>query len=199
MATLWVVVYLLSLISTCKSKHPAIAPLASAFIVPWEIIITMRNIIQESNGVGYIVYTQCGWGILHFITVCIVLFVLKYYPPKKMIAYILFACAVGGLLLLIFTTQHGQLYTSYINTWIGILIWLFYARRSDYPLTKLNMAIAICKCVADTFGFIVYWRQDAIVFTVALLLPLTDAIHVVVLARAMYKRKIENKRKKYIM
>lgn len=186
MCVMWVFTYILVLISTYKTKIPAIPIISCVVVFPWELVAAVKGMSHVTN---YAAFGQLGLFMWDFAIFLFILFGLNYYSKKQAALSIGVYVVVVVELVLAFQLSKGQLYTCYIHTLIGMLFWLHYAGKSGYPLTKLNFAIAVSKFAADILALMAYHNYDMAILLFGILLPLVDLIHILVLLRKFYQRK----------
>lgn len=184
-----VITYGLVLISTLKMRVPAMAPVSCAVIFPWEFLMMLNNILGSVH-FNYAVMGHLGFALLDFMIIFVILFRLRYYNQKNTIRYFILLIAITVLLALIFQMKRGVLYTSYINTIIGVFIWLIYIAKNDYPFTFLNFTILITKLIADVLACITYcdWDNGLFLICLSIFLPLLDVCHIAVFLIEKYRK-----------
>lgn len=178
MCIMWMFTYVLILISTYKTRIPALPIISCVIVFPWEIVAAIKGMSHITN---YAAFGQLGLFVLDISIFFYILFGLKCYSKKKMALCILMYAVIAVGLLFVFQFSKGQLYTCYIHTLIGMVFWLHYATKPGYPLTKLNFAIAVSKLIADVLAFVAYHNYDTWIFVFGVLLPVIDLIHILVL------------------
>lgn len=168
----WVLVYILSIISTLKSKVLAIAPLGTAIAIPWELCTIIYNL---HNGIvfNYAFAAQIGWAGLE--TALYVLILVKYTSARERILLPLLTVAI--LLLdyfVIFRLDSGQLFMSFFETFVGVFFWILWVMRPSYPANKLNLCIAGLTVFADFIGGVIYFWQSGVVLRIVIALVLLE-------------------------
>ena len=167
------------------------APVSCLIIVPWEFAITVQGLIRPTV-FNYGMIAHLAWSLLEFSIIFVILFHIRYYSRQKTVFYLIFVLLNTILMSLIFLLPKGQIYTSYINTIIGVSVWLFYTARVNYPRTRLNAAIFILKLIADVLGFMAYYDYDAVVLIMSIVLPIIDTAHLWIFFRKKSQHKFSN-------
>ena len=179
MAATWILTYFLVFISTYIEKK-TIIPLASALVIfPWEFA-TFIGTIRSS--IDYVWLAEFGWFTIDL--GIIILLYTRCKSFKSVLSGVLYAVGIIMLtvIMMLIFQYNGQLFTSYFNTIIGIVIWLIFTCRKGYVYSNLNLIILITKFTADFLGCIYYYDKSIIVGIMAVLLPIIDVIHILVFA-----------------
>lgn len=138
MCFLWLVTYILVIISTIKSKFPAMSPIACIIIFPWELLVAIGS-ISAFNALSYVHVAHIGFAILDLLIILVIIFKLRYFDIHNTVCYIYILFVNILVTLLMWRLPNGVLYSSYINTFLGTVFWILYILRDCYPTTRINI------------------------------------------------------------
>lgn len=179
MCCLWIIAYALAFICTVKEKKTVIPPLASAVILPWEVIATL-----QATDFSYATFGKLGWSTIHFSVFIYSLFFLKKHSKKSQIFHIALFIASTIFLSYAFTLKDGRLYTSFTHTiTMMIIITVYTMIKKDYPLKISNFYFAVTALLADAACLMRFnhFYENATIELLAVSLFSINIIHVIVL------------------
>lgn len=160
MASLWILVYTLVIVSTVQTNRPAIAPWFPAIVVPWEIASTLNHISREFQ-FSYAFFVQLGFSALELVIAFLLFFRVKYFKKGTAIAYgIAIIVEVWLYLQFLFKINGAQLYLSYVVTITGDCLWLLFLLDHKIAHNQINRAVAFIKLIADILAWICYYRMS---------------------------------------
>lgn len=191
MCGMWIAIYTLVLISSIKYAYPAISPLFPAFVLPWEITAVLYD-IKVNVAFSYAVIAHVGFALLNLLILLVVLFRLRWYSlPQSLLYFAFLVASVFVQYRFVFQQENGQLFSSFFVTWVGVLAWLLFIQKREFPLNVLNIVIAALKATADTIGCALYFNKaGVIVKTCCVLLILTHMLHFVAIMRKSKRDRI---------
>ena len=171
---LWILTYTLVLIGTIKYHYPLISPITQAIIAPFEWSVLFLFLKLEISITDYAFITYLYWGIVE-IAIIYVILRMGYIKKKLIKPYIALIVMVTGFMVYLVTIRQHMLSFSYINTFLGVLIWAKFIRNKNYPMKGFSLAIFATKFLADFLGAIVYYGDGIwIINIVSILLPVLD-------------------------
>lgn len=162
MASCWMLVYTLVIVSTVQTNRPAIAPWFPAIVVPWEIASTLNHISPEFQ-FSYPFFVQLSFSVLELGIVFLIIFRVKYFKKEIAVFYgVAIIVQVWLYLQFLFKINNGQLYLSYIVTIIADSLWLLFLLKHRIIHNRANRAAALAKLIADALGWICYHNMGGI-------------------------------------
>ncbi len=199
MCILWNVVYLLVIIHLLLHRRATIPPAACAFILPWEITRILSDLFSGVS-INYAFWAHLGWASLHLTSLCLLILRVKWFRSFGSLLKFCILFLVNTLLQLLWNSlPNGVLYTSYLVTIAGILIWMAYTARPGYPKNPLSLSILITKLCADLIAIAAYAPYGGLTLVCSISLPLLHILHLCIYleadARAQKKMEVKQKRK----
>lgn len=188
MCMLWIVTYTLVLIGTIKTKYPMISPITQAIIAPFEFSVLVLQIVSSSK-FNYAFAAYLYWTVIE---IAILAFILRsgFIKKKYILPYLMMCIIITAIMIYMVVIKRFMLFFSHFNTFVGLLFWLGFIIKRDYPMTHVALAIFITKFVADILGALVYFGEGGwVIDLLAVLLPTVDIIFFVVYFVRVDKRK----------
>lgn len=172
MCVLWITTYTLILIGTVKYRYPLISPLAQGVIAPFEIMIAVLFAISGSLNLDYVSIAYTYWALIE-IAIIVAILKLRFIPKRKILLYVAFVICVFAVLIYGVAIREQILLFSYVNTFIGVALWLSHILRHEYPMNGFTLIIFIIKFVADILAGIIYYGSGSwLVDILCVLLPI---------------------------
>ena len=163
----------------CKYRYPLISPLAQGVIAPFEIMMAVLFAISGSPGFDYISLAYTYWAVIE-IAIILAILKLKFMPKRRILPYIAFVLFVFAVLYYGVAIQEQILQFSYVNTFVGVALWLIHIFRREYPMNGFTLLIFLMKFIADIFAIIYYGEGTWFVDFLCVLLPILDFAFLVV-------------------
>lgn len=178
----WIIVYVLVIVSSLKHSYPAISPFFSLVVLPWEIATVIYDLHYSSFGYGFAAHI-C-FMLVHFAVLFVVILKLHYF--KRVIETIVYFCVLAALTfthyILIFRIDGGQLFSSFTDTGIGVLLWILFVLKPTFPANTENLRIAALTVIVDAIGCAIYYSMAGTVLkAIVVLLFLLNCIYFTIL------------------
>ena len=190
MCALWITTYTLVLIGSIRYRYPLISPITQAIIAPFEFSALCLFIKLNSFRLDYASIAYLYWTVIEIVIIGV--FIRDGYIKKKhIVPYSSMVLLITAVMIWRVTVKGHMFLYSYINTFIGVIIWLLYiARNKNYPMKSISLILFITKLTADLFAIPVYfgngtWLENS----VCILLPTVDVCFI-----ALYFLRKRNKK-----
>lgn len=180
MCCMWMLTYTFVLIGTIKYQYPLISPITQAIIAPFEFSVLYLHIVSNCLGKSYASLAYIYWTFIEVMTIFVM--IRKNYVAKKMVAgYLGIVCAFTCVLCYLVGHRNQMFFFSYLNTFVGIAIWLYHVLKKEYPMKLFALLAFIAKFIADAVAIPVYWGNSSWLMNVlCVFLPILDAAFIVV-------------------
>ena len=180
MCVLWMVTYTLVLVGTIKYRYPLISPMAQAVIAPFEFSAFVLAIVMGVRGFSYAALAYLYWTVVE-IAIFIAILQTGYIPKKRVAPYIFFTAIITGIMIYLVAVKRQILLFSYVNSFVGDVIWLVFILKKGCLRKPITLAIYFVKVIADVLAGVVYFGQGIwLVDWLSIMLPVLDCMFVVV-------------------
>lgn len=175
---LWILTYILVLVSTLKYKFPTISPITQLIIAPFEFSSLYLFILQGSLSLDYAPVAYLFWSLIE-IVIMIAIAKVGNYSAKTVTSYLIALLVFTAIMIYLVAYRDNMLFFSYLNTLIGEVMWLIYVVKRDYPMKPLTAALFTTKLIADIIAVPVYVGEGTIAVSVmCVMLPIVDLFFV---------------------
>lgn len=179
MTVLWTLTYILALAFSVKYKKEVIPPLTQVIIAPVEFGPLISFFWLRSIEFNYILLAYFIWCILEvllFINAVRIKVLTKHNIIVYFFTFILLTVATTYLIV-----YKGQmLFLNYFNTFIGLVVWMFWIVKDNYIRRKSILCVFASKFTADFFAVFFYFGISPIsVKILAVALPCVDCVMII--------------------
>lgn len=175
MCALWILTYILVLIGTIKYRYPLISPITQAIIAPfeWSVLFLQFNKLGGIS-VNYVFIAYLFWAILE-IAIFRAIVKTGYVKKHHVKPYIVMVILITMIMLYLVVLKQIMFFFSYFNTFLGMLIWVGFICKKNYPMKGISLAVFIVKFIADVLRAMVYWGKGSwLINVLSILLPILE-------------------------
>lgn len=191
MCVLWITTYTLVLIGTKKYKYPLISPITQVITAPLEFSVLFLFIKLDAFRLEYASIVYLYWSIIEIIIV-VVMIKSGYIGKIYRVPYIIAIASMTAIMIYWVTIKECMYFFSYLNTFIGIFIWMiFVIKNKDYPMKPIVLAIFLTKFIADICAYMVYHSEgNWAAKSMCVGLPVLDFVFILVYGKRKMKSSV---------
>lgn len=190
MCVCWIAAYLWALVGAVRYRHPLIPPVTQLFFCTNELSALLYFLVS-GTGFTYYVAAYICWAVIE--AAMFAAAVRIGFVKKKQILPHLGLLAAITLILFIATLNGKMLLICYFNAFAGVMCWLWFACKPDYPMKPIALAAFISKFIGDLVAVPVYFGNGGrFVESICVLLPVLDFSFIILYFRRRRKSR-ENK------
>lgn len=177
---LWLLTYILVLIGTIHHRYPLISPISQLFFGTNEFAVLLFFIGNASRFHQYVIITYIFWALIE---IAIFIAIIRTGAVKKsyIVPYIALVVILSIFLYCLIAQKDCMTFICYFNAFCGVLFWLRYFARSEYPCDWIALSAFVSKLLADLLAIPVNMGNGgSVTGLISLLLPMLDAVFIYV-------------------